>query len=138
MAIVSYLESIDLYFITYELCGNGCAAYYRWSSSPLTFNDATNTATTLSAPGSAPGPNPYHVYYDGMIFANGGSNANLFVNLAGQTNWTQIDVGQDASYSRCLELITVDGEKKLLITTGGEMVTSGNYVSVGVITPPTA
>jgi hypothetical protein len=138
MATVSYLASIDLYFLTYELCSDGCNAHYRWSSSPLTFNEATSTATELYATGAVAGGSPYHVYHNGLIYANGGSNANLYVNIAGQTNWTQIDVGQEISYSRCLEIITVDGVEKMMITTGGELTTSGNYVSVAVITPPSA
>ncbi|KAF4628420.1 hypothetical protein G7Y89_g9732 [Cudoniella acicularis] len=138
MATVSYLSSISLYFISYELCisGSGCNAYYRWSSSPLTFNAVSSTATELVASGAAAGGSPYHVYYDGKIYMNGGDNANLFVNVAGETNWTQINVNQNQAYTRCLEIITVDGEDKLMLTSGGKMTTSGNVVTVGVITPP--
>lgn len=136
MAVVSYLSNIDLYFLSYELCASGCNAYYRWSASPLTFNAASNTATELFATGASAGGAPYHVYYDGKIYMNGGSNANLYVNIAGETNWTQINVGQSQSYSRCLEIITVDGEDKLMLVSGGTMTTSGNVVSVGVIAPP--
>jgi hypothetical protein len=136
MATVSYLSSIDLYFLSYELCSNGCNAYYRWSTSPLTFNDASGTATYLSASGAVAGGSPYHIYYDGKIYMNGASNANLYVNIAGETNWTQIDVGQHVAYSRCLEIITVDDEDKLMLTSAGTLTTSGNFVSVGVITPP--
>jgi hypothetical protein len=65
------------------------------------------------------------------------ASGNIYVNTAGSTNWTvQVAVGQNAAYSRCLEIITVGGVDKLMITGGGGLVTSGNTVSVGVVTPP--
>jgi hypothetical protein len=131
MATVSYLSSIGYYFLTYELCASGCYTYYRWSTSPLTFNSVS--ATLLSGSGGS----PYHIYYNGKIYLNTYASGNIYVNTAGSTNWTvQVAVGQDAAYSRCLEIITVGGVDKLMITGGGGLVTSGNTVSVGVVTPP--
>jgi len=132
MASVSYLSSINLYFITYELCASGCSTFYRWSSSPLTFNSASSTTTSFPATGGS----PYHIYYNGKIYANTGSNANLFVNTAGTTTWTSVNIAQVTSYSRCLEIIKINGVDKLMVTNGGRMTTSGNMVTVGIITPP--
>jgi len=112
------------------------SASYRWSTSPLTFNAAADTQTVLPTGGAAPGGALYHTYYDGNIYMSVDGNANLFVNTDGSSTWTQVDVGQVKAYSRCWEIITVDGQDKLMITSGGTMVTSGNVVEVGVITPP--
>lgn len=131
MATVSYLATTGIYFLTHELCASGCATYYRWSTSPLTFNSATGTKLAGS------GGNPYHTYYNGKIYLNHGSSANIYVNVAGSTDWsTQVAVGQATAYSRYLGIITVGGVNKLMITGGGTMKTSGNAVSVGVVTPP--
>ncbi|RDW58322.1 hypothetical protein BP5796_12252 [Coleophoma crateriformis] len=136
MAIVSYLASINLYFLTFENCTSSCLTTYRWSSSPYTFNSAPSTLLAPTS-GSNPGNAPFHIYYNGKIYLNAAQSSSIYVNTAGTTTWTPVAVAQIASYTRCLEIIKVGGVDKLLITSAGEMSSSANnYVSVGVITPP--
>lgn len=71
---------------------------------------------------------------------NGGDSGAIFINEdhASVDGWKAVETGQQASHSRCLEIIDVDGEKKLMMSGAGQMSENhDNYISVGIISIPT-
>jgi hypothetical protein len=151
MAVVAYIESTGQYILTYEYCGTGgCVAYYRVSDSPLTFN-ATEGQAVVSNDTShiSPVGSPYVIWTvnpdrtdgSGLIIMNGASRDEVFVNedSASADGWKMVDVGQWASYSRALRVIDDQGEKRLFLANGGNMVSASecNWVACGVVDIPT-
>ncbi|KAJ5701375.1 hypothetical protein N7488_008923 [Penicillium malachiteum] len=147
MAVVAHIQSTDQCILTYEYCGSGnCQAYYRVSSSPLTFN-ATDRLPIVSNNSSktAPVGSPYVIWTprpdstdgSGMVIMNAASNSEVFVNddSAGQNGWKMVDVNQWSAYSRSLRIINDADEKRLFLGAGGNMVsdTSCNWVSCDVV-----
>lgn len=149
MTTVAHIKSTGKYIMTYELCGTsegGCPAYYKVASSPLTFNNVEGTkiiANTGENPGSAPyviwTEHPERVNSSGVILMNGAQNDAIYINddLASPNGWRRFNVAQQSAHSRTLEIIHVQGKRKLMLASGGHMSGGAdNYVSVGVINIP--
>ncbi|RSL97569.1 hypothetical protein CDV31_012982 [Fusarium ambrosium] len=151
MATVAHIESTDNYIMTYEICNgpdSGCPSYYKVSSSPYDFGSAQEhkilSNDTNTNPGSSPfviwTPHPERDDGSGLIIMNGSGREEIFINEdAGEPDgWKMVDVNQWTSHSRCLEIIEVEGEKKLMITGAGHMSRdTDNLVAVGVVGIPT-
>ncbi|KAJ5080921.1 hypothetical protein N7456_013631 [Penicillium angulare] len=147
MAVVAHIQSTDNYILTYECCGSeNCQAYYKVSSSPLTFNSTTGVPilsndTSKTAPVGSPyviwTSRPDRVDGSGMIIMNAASNSEVFINedSAGQDGWKMVDINQWSAYSRSLRIIDDAGESRLFLGAGGNMVSdsSCNWVSCGVV-----
>lgn len=94
----------------------------------------------------SPGGSPYVIWTEdpsgtgsGIIIMNGASREEVFVNsdAADVDTWEMVNVGQWAAYSRCLEIIDVNGASKLTLSNAGNMVAGAdNYVVVGVVDVP--
>ncbi|KAJ6024676.1 hypothetical protein N7540_005473 [Penicillium herquei] len=147
MAIVAHIKSTGQYIMTYEYCGSGnCQAYYKVSSSPLTFDSvvglpiASNDSSQTQPVGSPYviwTPRPDSTDGSGIIIMNGNSRSELFVNddSATGSTWKMVDVDQWSAYSRSLRIINDSGVDRLFIGNGGNMVSdsSCNWVACGVI-----
>lgn len=151
MATVAHIESTNQYVMTYEYCGSQqCRAYYKVSSSPLTFASVQGLPIVSNDTSAiAPVGSPYVIWTlhpnrsdgSGLIIMNGASREEVFVNedTAHTNGWKRVNVGQWSSYSRSLRIIQVAGQKRLLLGNGGNMVSdsSCNWVVCGVVTIPT-
>jgi hypothetical protein len=149
MATVAYVKSTGKYIMTYELCGTsdgGCPSYYKVASSPYEFNSVEGTKVIANT-GENPGSSPYIIWTEhptrndgsGVILMNGAQNNAIYINddAAAPNGWRSFDVDQQSAHSRMLEIITVDGAKKLMLAGAGQMESGAdNYVSVGVIDIP--
>lgn len=150
MITVAHIKSTDQYIMTYEICaiGPGCPAYFKVAQSPYDFGSAEAFELRESSgertPGSAPfviwTPHPDRDDGSGLILMNGASDGGIFINEddASPDGWRVVDVGQMSSHSRCMELIDVQGETKIMLASAGHMrADADNYVAVGVIPIPT-
>ncbi|KAM5350920.1 hypothetical protein ACJ41O_003643 [Fusarium nematophilum] len=151
MPTVAHIESTDKYIMTYEVCDlpeGGCPSFFKVSLSPYEFGDAKEhkilSNNTNVNPGSSPfviwTPHPDRDEGSGLIIMNGAGREEVFINedTAGPDGWRMVDVGQWTSHSRCLEIINVQGRKKLMLSNAGHMSSShDNYVVVGVVEIPT-
>ncbi|KAK2812628.1 hypothetical protein FQN50_001274 [Emmonsiellopsis sp. PD_5] len=147
MAIVAHIESTNKYIMTYEICGPpGCVVNYKVSDSPLTFGSAPDTPLVVGdvVPYGSPyviwTPHPDRTDGSGLIIMNGSNREEVFVNedAADPNGWRMVNVGQWSAYSRQLNIINVEGERKLMITNGGNMGDGSlNYVVCGVVGIPT-
>ncbi|GME52139.1 hypothetical protein N7458_005917 [Neofusicoccum parvum] len=146
MAVVAHIESTNQYIMTYENCGPAsCAANYKVASSPLDFgsvqgtqivsNDSSRT-TPLGSPYVVWTLHPHRTEGSGIIIMNGNSQESVFINedAADPDGWLMVDVGQWSAYSRALNIIDVEGQKRLMISNGGNMGDgANNWVAVGVV-----
>lgn len=148
MTTVAHIESTDRYIMTYENCGPAsCQVHYKVSTSPLTFANVAGTAlvstdgtTTYGSPYVIWTPHPDRTDGSGIIIANGNSQEPVFLNEdnADASSWRTADVGQWSAYSRALRIIDIQGQKKLMLTNGGNMGDgANNWVAVGVVPIPT-
>ncbi|KAF4459719.1 bnr asp-box repeat domain [Fusarium albosuccineum] len=151
MTTVAHIESVDKYIMTFELCDGpdgGCPSYFKVSSSPYDFGSAEEhkilSNDTDTNPGSSPfviwTPHPERDDGSGLVIMNGSGREEVFINedTAEPDGWKMVDVKQWTSHSRCLEIINVEGEKKLMITGAGHMSKdTDNLVAVGVVGIPT-
>lgn len=127
------------WIMTYEYCGgNSCRVYYRISSSPLTFDTATDQA--LVAGSVRPTGSPYIVWSpsggsNGTLVASASSHTQVFLNTAlGEPNsWVEYDTPQTAAYSRHLRVM--DNPDNLLIMSAGNL-NSDNWVTLSVMRLP--
>ncbi|KAK2780621.1 hypothetical protein FQN53_001096 [Emmonsiellopsis sp. PD_33] len=143
MAIVAHIESKNRWIMTYEICGPpGCVVNYKVSDSPLTFGSAPDTPLVVGnvVPYGSPyviwTPHPDRTDGSGLIIMNGSDREELFINedAADPNGWRMVNVGQWSVYSRELNIINVEDEKKLMITNGGNMADGSlNYVVCGVV-----
>ncbi|KAF3809020.1 hypothetical protein GCG54_00011215 [Colletotrichum gloeosporioides] len=150
MTTVAHIQSTGQYIITYEVCATneGCEGYHKVSSSPLTFGTIEGRGDKIvSAEGHTTGGSPYVIWTPnektndgtGIIIMNGASREQLFVNedSADPAGWKEVDVGQWAAHSRCIEVINNNGTEKLMLSNAGQMQAGfDNYVVVGVVDIP--
>ncbi|OAL57459.1 hypothetical protein IQ07DRAFT_496017 [Pyrenochaeta sp. DS3sAY3a] len=149
MTTVAHIKSTGQWIMTYELCGSsdsGCPSYYKIASSPLHFESVQGTKL-VSNTGENPGSAPYVIWTEhpnrgdgsGLIIMNGAQNKAVYVNedSAKSDGWRRVDVEQDSAHSRSLQIINSNGQKKLMLASGGHMSgNADNFVSVGVIDIP--
>ncbi|KAH7359955.1 hypothetical protein BKA66DRAFT_472017 [Pyrenochaeta sp. MPI-SDFR-AT-0127] len=149
MTTVAHIKSTGKYIMTYELCGTsdgGCPAYYKVASSPFEFN-AVEGKRIVANTGENPGSSPYVIWTEnpnrtdgsGVLIMNGGQNDAVYINddSAAADGWRRFDIAQKSAHSRTLEIIDVQGKKKLMLASGGHMSSGAdNYVSIGVIEVP--
>ncbi|KAK2755414.1 bnr asp-box repeat domain protein [Colletotrichum kahawae] len=150
MTTVAHIQPTGQYIITYEVCATneGCEGYYKVSSSPLTFGTIEGRGDKIvSTEGHTTGGSPYVIWTpnekkndgSGIIIMNGASREQLFVNedSADPAGWKEVDVGQWAAHSRCIEVINNNGTEKLMLSNAGQMQAGfDNYVVVGVVDIP--
>ena len=149
MTTVARIESTGKYIMTYEVCGvpeGGCPTHYKIADSPLEFDLVQGTkiiADTGENPGSAPyviwTPHPARDDGSGLILMSAAQNDAIYINedSAEADGWRRFDIEQQSAHSRGMEVIDVLGEMKLMLASGGHMVSNpDNYVSVGVIDIP--
>lgn len=129
------------WILTYEYCGGqGCAVYYRISSSPLTFDAAADQALVAGS-GTRPTSSPYVVWSpsgggdNGTIVVSANSNTQVFVNTAlGDAGaWVEYETPQTGAYSRHLRVM--DNPDNLLIMSAGYL-NSDNWVTLSVMKLP--
>ena len=131
------------WILTYEYHGApaNLAAYYRISSSPLTFQSATGyniKATT----GEQTQSSPYVVWTpyggtNGTIVVSANSHDGLFINKAlGAVGsaWTYLPTGSTRGYARGLTLLPTSNQ--ILLTRGGYLGGSSNQVLATVLNLP--
>ncbi|PSN75547.1 hypothetical protein BS50DRAFT_568174 [Corynespora cassiicola Philippines] len=149
MTTVAHIKSTGNYIMTYELCGTsggGCPSYFKVASSPYEF-DAVKGTLIVADTGENPGSAPYVIWTEhpdrtdgtGIIIMNGGQNDAVYLNedSAAPDGWRRFDIAQDSAHSRTLEIIDVQGERKLMLAGGGHMSSGAdNFVSVGVVGIP--
>ncbi|KAH6694061.1 Sialidase [Plectosphaerella plurivora] len=147
MTTVARIGSTGNYIMTYEVCAGtepGCPAYYKVAPSPLEFASVRGQLIRANATGEQPGSAPFVLWAEtkcgsGVILVSGGQDDAVYVNdaAARADGWKRVDVGQQSSHSRCMEVIDFQGQKKLLLTSAGHMSSGAdNYVSVGVVGIP--
>lgn len=138
MTTIASLPNGD-WIMTYEYCGGqSCRVYYRISSSPLTFDSATDHA--LTAGSVTPTSSPYIVWSpsggdNGTLVVSANSNTQIFVNTAlGDPNsWVEYDTPQTGAYSRHMRVM--DNHDNLLIMSAGYL-NSDNWVTLSVMRLP--
>lgn len=146
---VAHIKSTNKWIMTYELCGSpdpGCPSYFKVASSPLDFDSLQGTKIIANT-GENPGSAPYIIWTEppernngsDIIIMSGAQNKAVYVNDddAAMDRWKKVEIEQDSAHSRTLEIINNNGQKKLMITSGGYMSgDADNFVSVGVIDIP--
>lgn len=150
MTTIAHIESTGKWIMTYEVCnalGGGCPSFYKIRDSPLEFDTTTGTqivADTGENPGSAPyvlwTPHPENDDGSGLILLSGAQNNAIYINddAAGADTWRRFDIEQESAHSRGMEIVEIQGQKKLMLASGGHMVfeNTNNWVSIGVIDIP--
>ena len=142
MTTIAHIESTDQYIMTYELCGTeNCDVYYKVASSPLEFASVKGSPLQSNDSSStAPDGSPYVMWTQhpqrsdgsGLIMVTASSEVALFINedSADVKRSKMVDVGQRAGHSRELKTIDVEGEEKLMLSSGGLMkLSEENLVS---------
>lgn len=150
MTTVARIGSTGNYIMTYEVCAGtepGCPAYFKVASSPLEFASVRGQLIYSNATGQRPGSAPFVLWAEtegatdgsGVVLVSGGQDDAVYVNddTVRADGWRRVDVGQQSSHSRCQEIIDVQGQRKLLLTSAGHMYQGAdNYVSVAVVDIP--
>lgn len=125
------------YIMTYEFGGapeGSFAAYFRVSSSPLTFNSATGSVIR-AVTGELPTSSPYvawtaHGGVNGTIIVSANSHTGVFVNTAlaapGST-WTYVVTNATRSYTREVRVLPTNSQ--ILLTGGGTLGGGANSVT---------
>ncbi|KAJ7867046.1 BNR/Asp-box repeat protein [Mycena leptocephala] len=125
------------YIMTYEFGGapeGSFAAYFRVSSSPLTFNSATGSVIR-AVTGELPTSSPYvawtaHGGANGTIIVSANSHTGVFVNTAlaapGST-WTYVVTNATRSYTREVRVLPTNSQ--ILLTGGGTLGGGANSVT---------
>lgn len=70
---------------------------------------------------------------------SGGEQDAIYINedWASPDGWKRFDIEQQSSHSQCMEIIDVQGQRKLMLTSAGHMSQDAdNYVSVAVMDVP--
>lgn len=150
MTTVAHIKSTDKYILTYEICGlgNGCPSYYKIADTPYTFDQSEGILIEEGTDGRNPGSSPFVIWTphpdrddgSGLILMNGAGQDAIFVNEddAPADGWRAVEVGQWAAHSRSMEIIDVQGKKRIMLANAGHMSSAhDNYVVVGVIPIPT-
>jgi len=143
MTTVTHLPN-DQWMMTYEYGGGpgfvnySFPAYYRISSSPLTF-DSSVGLPIISQDGTQPQSSPYITWTpvggpNGLICVSTGTRTEIFVNraLGAVDQWEKVSTPEPVSYTRHLRVMP--NPDHLLIMGGGVLPPStNNTVHVGVI-----
>lgn len=149
MTTVAHIKSTNKWIMTYELCGSpegGCPGYFKVASSPHEFVAVEGTKL-IADTGENPGSAPYVIWTEhperndgsGVIIMNGAQNDAVYVNddEAKADGWRKVNIEQHSAHSRSLEIVNINGKKKLMLASGGHMAGGAdNFVSVGVIDIP--
>lgn len=151
MTTVAHIETTDQWIMTYEVCDGptpGCPSYFKVASDPREFGPVEGTLLVSGQDARVSGSSPYVIWTRdesredsaGILLLSTSNSENVWVNedAAHPNGWREFPAEQRSAHSRCLEIIDVHGEKKLMITSAGWMASGAdNYVAVGVMDVPT-
>lgn len=151
MTTVAHIESTGQWIMTYEVCDGpvpGCPSFFKVAADPREFRTVEGQLLVSGAEGRTSGSSPFVIWTkdesrddgSGIILLSTSNSENVWVNedAADPDGWREFPAKQRSSHSRCLEIIDVQGEKKLMITSAGWMSSGAdNYVAVAVIDVPT-
>lgn len=151
MTTVAHIQTTDQWIMTYEVCDgpvSGCPSHFKIAPDPREFGAIEGTLVVSGEQGRVSGSSPYVIWTKdesrtdggGIILLSTSNSETVWVNedSAHPDGWREFPAEQRSAHSRCLEIIDVKGQKKLMITSAGWMASGAdNYVAVGVMDVPT-